>query len=249
MKKIFLDVGHGGKDSGATSGSFIEKNMNMVTAKACCDELLKHNVQVKLSRTEDNYLSLTERANMANNWGADLFISCHYNAGGGDRGEVIHSVNKGTSLLLAQNIGESLRSIGQSTIKIYEKYASSGVGDYFTVIAASNMPAVIVEPCFIDNDRDCQLADTEETQSIIGVAIAKGILKTIGIDDALESEETEMIYNYIDDNMPGWARPAVQKLVDKGYLQGNDKGELGLNDTMLKIFVINDRAGLYDLKK
>ena len=54
-----------------------------------------------------------------------------------------------------------------------------------------------------------------------------------------------MIYNYIDENMPKWARATVQKLVDKGYLNGNEKGELGLNDTMLKIFVINDRAGLY----
>ena len=60
-----------------------------------------------------------------------------------------------------------------------------------------------------------------------------------------KGEETEMIYNYIDENMPKWARATVQKLVDKGYLNGNEKGELGLNDTMLKIFVVNDRAGLY----
>ena len=58
-------------------------------------------------------------------------------------------------------------------------------------------------------------------------------------------DEDEMIYNYIDKNMPEWARPTIQKLVDKGLLKGNEKGELGLNDTMLKIFVINDRAGLY----
>jgi len=60
-----------------------------------------------------------------------------------------------------------------------------------------------------------------------------------------QEEENEMIYNYIDENMPAWARPTIQKLMNKGYLKGDDKGELGLNDTMLKIFVINDRAGLY----
>jgi len=60
------------------------------------------------------------------------------------------------------------------------------------------------------------------------------------------TEETEMIYNYIDENMPEWAKPTIQKLVDKGLLKGNEKGELGLNETMLKIFVVNDRAGLYD---
>mgnify|MGYP006299295633 CR=1 FL=1 len=61
----------------------------------------------------------------------------------------------------------------------------------------------------------------------------------------LKEEGLEMTYNYIDNNMPEWARPTIQKLVDKGLLKGNKKGELGLNDTMLKIFVINDRAGLY----
>ena len=55
-----------------------------------------------------------------------------------------------------------------------------------------------------------------------------------------------MIYNYIDNNMPDWARPTIQKLCDKGYLKGNEKGELELNDTILKLLVINDRAGLYE---
>lgn len=61
----------------------------------------------------------------------------------------------------------------------------------------------------------------------------------------LREEEQEMIYNYIDGNMPQWARPTIQKLLNKGYLKGNEQGELELNDTMLKIFVVNDRAGLY----
>lgn len=62
-----------------------------------------------------------------------------------------------------------------------------------------------------------------------------------------ENEECdEMIYNYIDENMPEWAVPTIKKIVQKGYLKGNDKGELGLTDYMLKMLVINDRAGLYD---
>ena len=54
-----------------------------------------------------------------------------------------------------------------------------------------------------------------------------------------------MIYNYIDDNMPEWARPTIQKLVDKGFLRGDENG-LGLTDDLLRVLVINDRAGLYD---
>ena len=55
-----------------------------------------------------------------------------------------------------------------------------------------------------------------------------------------------MIYDYMDDNMPEWAKPTIQKLMDKGVLVGDDKGRLGLTMDMLRIFVLNDRAGLYD---
>lgn len=58
--------------------------------------------------------------------------------------------------------------------------------------------------------------------------------------------QKEMIYNYIDDNMPEWAKPTIQKLVDKGALKGNEKGELLLTDIMLRVFVTHDRMGLYD---
>ena len=46
--------------------------------------------------------------------------------------------------------------------------------------------------------------------------------------------------------MPSWAVPTIEKLYNKGLLVGNENGELGLTDELLKILVINDRAGLYD---
>lgn len=58
-------------------------------------------------------------------------------------------------------------------------------------------------------------------------------------------EEVEKIYNWTVE-VPEWARPTVQKLLDKGYLAGNEKGELGLTETAIKLLVINDRAGLYN---
>ena len=45
--------------------------------------------------------------------------------------------------------------------------------------------------------------------------------------------------------MPDWAKPTVQKMLSKGYLKGDDEGKLGLTDELLRIFVINDRAGVY----
>ena len=52
------------------------------------------------------------------------------------------------------------------------------------------------------------------------------------------------IYNYIDDNMPKWAKPTIKKLVDKGVLVGDDNG-LNLNKIMMRILVILDRIGIF----
>lgn len=53
------------------------------------------------------------------------------------------------------------------------------------------------------------------------------------------------IYNYIDDNMPNWAKPTIKKLVDKGVLVGTEEG-LNLNTLMMRILVILDRIGIFD---
>lgn len=53
------------------------------------------------------------------------------------------------------------------------------------------------------------------------------------------------IYDHIDDNMPDWAKPTIQKLTDKGYLKGGSDGKLGLTEDVMRILVINDRAGVY----
>jgi hypothetical protein len=61
--------------------------------------------------------------------------------------------------------------------------------------------------------------------------------------DALNSK---MVYNYMDSNMPDWAKPTIQKMMDKGLLQGDENGCLGLTNELLRVFVTNDRAGVYD---
>lgn len=180
MSKIFLDFGHGGSDSGAVSGGLVEKNMNLVTGLECKEVLEQYGVEVKLSRGSDIYVSLGERVSMANNWRADYFVSCHYNAGGGDRGEVIHSIYRNKGLSLANSIAAAMKSEGQDTMKVYEKRDQDNK-DYYYVIKNTRMDAVIVEGGFIDNAVDRQLFDTVEKQKAMGRAIAYGILDYLGI--------------------------------------------------------------------
>ena len=58
-------------------------------------------------------------------------------------------------------------------------------------------------------------------------------------------KQTAPQYQYIDDYMPGWARPTVKKLYDKGFIKGDNGGKLNLTYADLRMFVINDRAGIY----
>jgi peptidoglycan L-alanyl-D-glutamate endopeptidase CwlK len=64
--------------------------------------------------------------------------------------------------------------------------------------------------------------------------------------DRVTALENPMIYNYIDKNMPEWAAPTIQMLVDKGVLAGNEKGELGLTGDMLRLLVMLERDGIFD---
>lgn len=74
--KLFLDPGHGGKDPGAEGNGLEEKDITLEIAKQIQDILTNHyqNVSVKMSRTTDKFVSLEERTDAANSWGATFFF-------------------------------------------------------------------------------------------------------------------------------------------------------------------------------
>ena len=65
------------------------------------------------------------------------------------------------------------------------------------------------------------------------------------LNERLEKVENSMIYDYIDENMPEWAVPTITRLVDKGLLKGDEEGKLGLTYDLMRMLIINDRAGIY----
>lgn len=73
-------------------------------------------------------------------------------------------------------------------------------------------------------------------------------LKTMinNLSNKLNKLENPMIFNYVDKNMPEYARPTIQKLMDKGFLKGDGSGNLNLTNDMLRILVILDRSGSFD---
>jgi len=179
-KKVFLGVGHGGKDPGACANGFKEADLNLSIALACRDELIRHGVSVGISRTKDERDPLTEEIKECNAFKPDLAVEIHNNAGGGDGCEIYHYSKGGTSKTLAQNILNEVVAIGQNSRGLKTKLDKNGK-DYFGWIRGTVAPAVLVECAFVDNKTDIAIIDTAAEQTKMGVAIAKGILKTLGI--------------------------------------------------------------------
>ena len=80
VKTIVIDPGHGGKDSGALGVNAQEKDIVLTVGKLLKKELEKEGFNVKMTRDKDVFIELGQRANLANQWDGDLFISLHCNA-------------------------------------------------------------------------------------------------------------------------------------------------------------------------
>ena len=204
-KKVYIGVGHGGSDPGAVANGIKEKDANLVIALACRDELARHGVEAKTSRVKDEADPLEQRIKECNAYGADLALDMHNNAGGGDGAEVYHYSGGGTSKTLATNILAEVVKIGQNSRGAKVKLGTDG-RDYFGFIRQTNPPAVIVECAFLDNKKDVKIIDTAAEQKAMGVAIAKGVLKTLGIKWQAEATYTVTV--------SGLSKAQADKLVE-----------------------------------
>ena len=188
-KKVYIGVGHGGYDPGAVAFGRKEKDLALDIAKACMDTLIYHGVTVKISRETDITKDLSDRIKECNSFAPDVALDIHLNAGGGDGAEVFHAKNDSKDDALAQNVLNEIIAIGQNSRGLKTKLASNGT-DYFGFIRQIKCPSVLVECAFMDNATDVQIVDTLEERKKMGVAIAKGILKTLGISYKTASATT-----------------------------------------------------------
>lgn len=68
--------------------------------------------------------------------------------------------------------------------------------------------------------------------------------RAIAKQEIANAENAKKVYNTVD-AVPAWGKETVQKLINKGFLQGDDQGKLALTTDLLRLLVINDRAHLY----
>lgn len=177
MAKVFLDPGHGGSDPGAVANGLKEKDVVLKIARYTRDYLTKNygNVTVRMSRDSDVYPSLTQRANVANAWGADLFVSIHINAGGGIGYEdYVYNGGVSNDTFKLQNAlhTEISKLFGTNRGKKRANYA---------VLRQTSMPAVLTENGFIDNKSDARFLKNDSNLRKLGEAHAKGIANYCGL--------------------------------------------------------------------
>lgn len=180
MAKVFIGVGHGGSDPGAVEDSVREKDLNLSIALACRDVLVRHGVEVRMSRAKDENDPLSEEIRECNAYGPDLAVDIHNNAGGGDGAEVFYHYGGGKSKTLAENVLAEIVKAGQNSRGAKTRKNAAGK-DYYGFIRETSCPAVIVECAFVDNATDRHILATEDKRRAMGVAIAKGILKSVGV--------------------------------------------------------------------
>jgi N-acetylmuramoyl-L-alanine amidase len=174
VAKVFLSAGHGGSDPGAVADNLKEKDINLNTLLACRDVLVDHGVEVICSRETDVNDPVAQEVIEANASGADIAVSFHANAGGGDGFEVFHYPMNSNGSKLARLCEKHALKLGQN---------SRGVKDghrlYF--IKNTKMTSILIESFFVDNSKDRKIGDTVAEQKAIGVAYAKAILEYLGM--------------------------------------------------------------------
>ena len=177
---ILIDPGHGGNDKGTIANDKVtfEKDITLKIGALVAQKLTKQkDVQVIISRNEDKYVSLADRAKLANEQNVDLLVSIHLNGqtGGSDATglEVYYTKEKeDDSYELAKQI--------QETITSYIDVRDRGVkSDRFQVLLQSKMPAVLVECGFLTNDEEFKKLKDEAYQEDLAEGITQGILTYI----------------------------------------------------------------------
>ncbi|MGI8431504.1 MAG: N-acetylmuramoyl-L-alanine amidase family protein [Chthoniobacterales bacterium] len=191
---IVLDPGHGGDDSGAMCGAIMEKDLALDVAQRAEMLLREAGYKTVLTRDSDRYLSLAERAEVANAEKHSLFVSIHFNDGeraAASGVETYFAARQRTTApgilgwlsffqpaepkpLLAQS--ESLARFLQTALVEHTRAVNRGTKSAeFYVIRNVRHPAALVEGGFITNPEDVTKLTTEKYRQEIAAAISDGI--------------------------------------------------------------------------
>lgn len=175
--KVFIDAGHGGKDNGSSHNGYLEDVINLQIAQKLKNKLLNEGLKVEMSRNDDTYLSLSERANQSNNSDANMFISIHQNAASSTSAhgvETYYFSDKNKALASAIH-----KSIINSTNANNRNVRHGN----FQVLRDNKKPSILLECGFISNSSEAYKLSTSEYQNKLVDGIVSGVKNYFNINN------------------------------------------------------------------
>ena len=170
--KVFLDVGHGGYDPGGTGPDGLpESFVNLAVARRLAHILRSEGIEVELDRTSNTYVSLPERAALADRSSSDLFVGLYCNASSdpaihGTTTYFYHAGSYRFARFLEDQVAERLR-LSNDGVKRDDLYVIRH--------ARSEVPDVLIEYAYISNRHEERLLASPAFRARIASAIAKAI--------------------------------------------------------------------------
>lgn len=176
LKRVVLDPGHGGSDTGAIGGGVYEKTINLDVANLIAEKLKKKNIHVYMTRDKDKTLTLEDRTTYSNEINPNIYVSIHVNSNvTSDPYGIETHYYKEDSYELAKTIQTHFAS--EKNLKKWETKDRGVIKSRFYVINHTEAPSVLIEIGFISNAIEREKLTTKQRQEEIAESIVKGILE------------------------------------------------------------------------
>ena len=245
IRKVFIDPGHGGTDPGASGNGLYEKEVVLSISKKVRNILISKGFEVELSRSKDQYVSLSDRAAQANALDADLFVSIHCNSATSSSANGTECYTYPTANTSTKSLSKNMASALASKLGLTNRGHKEA---NFAVLRLSNMPAILIETAFINNANDASKLKTREND--FASAIANQIANTSidnsngGSSNGNTSAEYSRNLEVTSPLMYGKDIRAVQnKLNSLGFNCGTADGYYG-NDTKNAVINLQNTFGI-----
>lgn len=167
---IVIDPGHGGADPGAIGDYMYEKQATVDTAAIIAQKLESVGANVILTRTGDESISLEERAYLSNSYGADLFISIHYDS----TPEGVYATGT-TTYYYADSDNYVADLINDELSKNLPLLNNGSRFGNFLVLRENAQPAILLELGYMNNPDDVATFNTSHYQNLVADSILNAL--------------------------------------------------------------------------
>jgi N-acetylmuramoyl-L-alanine amidase len=195
LPTIVVDAGHGGRDAGARANGLVEKDLTLDVALRIEKLLAARGFPTVMTRRDDSYLSLPERAGIANEIDRSVFVSIHFNKSTNTEASGIETFFATEKLVPEPewtfagffakrhaddmpDRGENLAAYVQNALLNRTAASDRGIKSRaFYVVRNTRSPAILVEGGFLSNPFEAQLISNPAYRDRLAAAIVEGVIE------------------------------------------------------------------------